>query len=69
MGSLTSASADDGHEKDAMITERPAFRSRRVLAVAAAVLAGLERDETPDALGRLIERVGGLAGRRAAVAR
>jgi DNA-binding CsgD family transcriptional regulator len=29
-----------------------------VLAVAAAVLAGLERDETPDALQRLIERVG-----------
>jgi DNA-binding CsgD family transcriptional regulator len=29
-----------------------------VLAVSAAVLAGLERDETPDALGRLIERTG-----------
>jgi DNA-binding CsgD family transcriptional regulator len=29
-----------------------------VLAVAAAVLAGLERDETPDSLRRLIERVG-----------
>jgi len=29
-----------------------------VLAVAAAVLAGLERDETPDALWRLIDRVG-----------
>ena len=29
-----------------------------VLAVSAAVLAGLERDETPDALRRLIERVG-----------
>jgi DNA-binding CsgD family transcriptional regulator len=55
LGDLSSAQAD----AYAAIELAPALGSEFVvLAVSAAVLAGLERDETPESLRRLIDRVG-----------